>query len=645
MSGISIVSLPEDGDTITVDSVTYEFDINATFTNTQVDISDASTATDAALALYNAQTGASSHMYQFGTELSVHADAAGTAGNSIAMSEPDANEGGSVNNINLSGANLVGGSDSNASPFQVNHASTFGTVSVTNQSGGAINPGDSLRFTLPQANIADADISGTQDTIDMYICDSIGFTYGASPACTGTEVCNDTAINPTTTDATCDETGNTLVPPSDTGGSEDFYVYVQDSHDFAGTGTNLQSYTIANSVPTHDDPELDIHAATLPNSVGYWQFEDGASATSFDDETSNSNDGSCTACPDWTAEGYSGGAYVFNGTNDIITMGSGIESSSDFTLSVWARRDTNGADDIILSQGVSATNNNLLHFGFRSTNVFTCSFWGNDLDTIATYTDTNWHYWTCTYDSDTNTRIIYRDGILVANDTAASDFLGSGGINLGDMGGTYFDGNIDEPHIYDRALTADEISQIYAAYAGAPETNLVSHWSFNDGPDGFAQAMGLGPGGSLNDGSSSTPSVIKDGNVYKMWFAGNDEIDTRILYSTFSDGITWSTPVQALTHNLEGNWDADGIHAPSVLKDGSTYKMWYTGYVSSTTTYRILYTTSTDGINWNTPVQALSNNLDAGDWDDDYAFTPSVLKDGSTYKMWYTGRTASGPYR
>ena len=143
------------------------------------------------------------------------------------------------------------GTGDSGSPFYVNHQSTFGTVTVTDNSNGIIEPGDTLRFTLPNAQIADSDTNPSQDTINMYICSdaTTAFDYSTNTCTNGTLICSDTAVNPTTTDASCDETGNTLVPIPTAHGSDNIKVYVEDNHDFASSGTNQQSYTVSDVEP------------------------------------------------------------------------------------------------------------------------------------------------------------------------------------------------------------------------------------------------------------------------------------------------------------------------------------------------------------------------------------------------------------
>jgi hypothetical protein len=92
--------------------------------------------------------------------------------------------------------------------------------------------------------------------------------------------------------------------------------------------------------------------------------------------------------------------------------------------------------------------------GFRSTNEFTCAFYGNDLNT-AKYTDTDRHHWACTYDVATKNRIIYRDGVQVAptSATTANPYQGSGDLYIGRSGSppTYFKGLVDDVRIYPSA--------------------------------------------------------------------------------------------------------------------------------------------------------------------------------------------------
>jgi len=160
--------------------------------------------------------------------------------------------------------------------------------------------------------------------------------------------------------------------------------------------------------------------------------------------------------------------------------------------------------------------------------------------------------------------------------------------------------------------------------------------------------------------------VIKDGSTYKMWYTGNNG-NYRIYYATSTDGINWTklnntVPAASDTVSTYGriplgsNTKGDDVHVlyPSVIKDGSIYKMWYTA--SDGANYRIYYATSPNGLTWtkyNNDTPAASDTAGtagriplgstAGRGDTSYAFACTVIKDGATYKMWYTGY--NGVYR
>jgi predicted GH43/DUF377 family glycosyl hydrolase len=145
------------------------------------------------------------------------------------------------------------------------------------------------------------------------------------------------------------------------------------------------------------------------------------------------------------------------------------------------------------------------------------------------------------------------------------------------------------------------------------------------------------------------PSVLVDsGTNYRMYFSNHPNAGSSLQFflATSTDaGQSWTcanggSPV--LTNGGAGTWDETRIVSPSVIKDGATYKMWYTGR-NAAGNNAIGYATSGDGISWNkhgtNPVLTGS----AGAWDSQYVREPAVVKVGSTFHMWYSG-TAAWPY-
>ncbi len=156
-------------------------------------------------------------------------------------------------------------------------------------------------------------------------------------------------------------------------------------------------------------------------------------------------------------------ALEFDGVDDHIQVYGVDLVNASFTAAFWARRDSIGQYDLALSQG-SSTPHQGLQLGFRNNNRFTCAFYADDLDTPASYTDTGWHHWACTYDAASGTRTLYRDGVRVAQDTADAAYQGTGPLYICMWvdGRHAYDGALDDVRIYPRALSALEIQALAA---------------------------------------------------------------------------------------------------------------------------------------------------------------------------------------
>jgi len=143
----------------------------------------------------------------------------------------------------------------------------------------------------------------------------------------------------------------------------------------------------------------------------------------------------------------------------------------------------------------------------------------------------------------------------------------------------------------------------------------------------------LGDSGEYDDKYTDSPSVINDGNVYKMWYDGFDGSNIRIHYATSTDGIVWDKHGVVIDIDHTAEADVFYVSKPCVIKDSGIYKMWFNSFEDNV--YRVRYTTSKDGIVWdkNSVVIDFGDLIDIEEGYDIYR--PSVIYDGSIYKMWY----------
>jgi predicted GH43/DUF377 family glycosyl hydrolase len=142
----------------------------------------------------------------------------------------------------------------------------------------------------------------------------------------------------------------------------------------------------------------------------------------------------------------------------------------------------------------------------------------------------------------------------------------------------------------------------------------------------------------------ATPYVISDGFRFDMWYTGknttNPTTPTTILHATSFGNVEWEksyTAVLAASSDSTA-WDSGGVYSPSVLYDGTTYSLWYTGFSKSQSSPQIGFATSTDGINWTR--WALNPIVSPGtgaSWDSAGVEQPSVIQVGQSYLMYYDG--------
>lgn len=138
--------------------------------------------------------------------------------------------------------------------------------------------------------------------------------------------------------------------------------------------------------------------------------------------------------------------------------------------------------------------------------------------------------------------------------------------------------------------------------------------------------------GEWNEHGSYMPSVIYDEGIYKMWFAGDNYLETGVGYATSLDGKSWD--IYNLNPIIKPVYPDKYFSESSVLKENNIYKMWLT-VVKASGESVIHYFTSDDGIKWNKIGEPV---LKPDAWETKHKVAcPNVIKKGSSYLMWYCG--------
>jgi hypothetical protein len=140
------------------------------------------------------------------------------------------------------------------------------------------------------------------------------------------------------------------------------------------------------------------------------------------------------------------------------------------------------------------------------------------------------------------------------------------------------------------------------------------------------------------------PSVISINGHYVMWMTGAVNSTAGIYRADSVNGLNWTisaTPV--LQKGPAGTWDDQSVLYPNVLWNGSAYLMYYVGngdIAPFPNSNRLIgVAISADGTNW---IKYNGNPIithGPGLYDARYTRSPSVIKAGNTYMLWYAGST------
>lgn len=224
--------------------------------------------------------------------------------------------------------------------------------------------------------------------------------------------------------------------------------------------------------------------------AGHWKFNGDAQ-----DSTPYNHDGTVTGAVLTTdPKGQSSKAYDFDGgasTNISVTdsTGSSLDLTTAVTVSAWVNVQTTGTKGIVSKGGAGGNEPN---GPYSLWTIGTTIYWevGDDVNNpsiSSTLTAGTWQHWVGTYSSSSLS--LYRNGVLVAGPTGvvvSSMVQNDNALLFADSTGTVtnLDAFIDDVRIYNRALSAAEITALYNLYDPGPvvsnlQKGLVGHWKFN----------------------------------------------------------------------------------------------------------------------------------------------------------------------
>ncbi len=189
--------------------------------------------------------------------------------------------------------------------------------------------------------------------------------------------------------------------------------------------------------------------------IAHYTFDDGTAA-----DSAGSNNGTLIGGPTPVAGKVGSGALQFDGVDDVVSSGASVNvaSSDQFSYSFWIKApQTSGAP---VSFGIYRA------CGRDGTSI-RCTVDGDSSGsaTVGSVYDNSWHH--IVFINNGNTQTIYKDG--VQGGTASEIKSTQGGVlrmGNGLSSSSFFGGQLDDVRIYDRALTPDEVGQLFTEGGG-----------------------------------------------------------------------------------------------------------------------------------------------------------------------------------
>jgi hypothetical protein len=290
--------------------------------------------------------------------------------------------------------------------------------------------------------------------------------------------------------------------------------------------------------------------------VGYWTF-DGAdiSGTTATDRSGSGNNGTLTNGPT-KAIGKLGQGLSFDGVNDYIGWGAYTTEQTTYTAVLWFKyidASTTGALFFRGDLNTCAYNPSVLIVsGTLNARESGCS--GTGIIGSQALTP-GWHHVAVTRSGQT--AILYFDGVSVATDTSQSTgnfssgyfSVGASSTNGNPPGFEFFNSSIDEVRVYNRALSATEVTSLYdmgkvkldtRPGEDVLEEGLAGYWKLDENTGTSAtDASGNGSTGTLTNGP--TWSTGKIGSA--VTFDGTDDYiemgNVTALNSFYSKIFVW----------------------------------------------------------------------------------------------------------
>ena len=262
--------------------------------------------------------------------------------------------------------------------------------------------------------------------------------------------------------------------------------------------------------------------------VGKWGFDENSASTSTTvyDTSGNNNNGALTNGPTRASSTCKmSNCLSFDGSNDYAVISDPasetLDPTSKYSLSVWLKYATTTSYGFIISKSNGGAGGGYELFrntGSGAIRFSSCDAAGScaggyfDIVTDAGYNDNNWHYVAATAKTNDVAKI-YVDGVLVKSSGTVTQNNVANAFNLligarGAAGASPFNGYIDDVRVYNRALSASEVSNLYNSAVFTRYFYVENVCRTNDSSANISTTTSPCPSGTADDPLTQKATAI-----------------------------------------------------------------------------------------------------------------------------------------
>ncbi|RYZ46139.1 MAG: LamG domain-containing protein, partial [Sphingobacteriales bacterium] len=252
-------------------------------------------------------------------------------------------------------------------------------------------------------------------------------------------------------------------------------------NNFNGSIDDFRYWNIARTVAQIKANLYYPPSASATGLVLWYKMDAGSGSSAVNSATNvPGNNGALVNAPTWVASpiAYAQNSIDLDGLSDMVSIGAPLSNNASFTKEAWVYANENIGNLNLLSSNGSPF---WINAGRLKAGI------GGNIEVITdpgTFPLNTWTHVAVTFDDASNTMRLYRNGTLVATNSAVTLQYSGENMYIGSWQGTmsFFEGRIDEVRIWNVARTALQIQNSRnMEISPAAEANLVSYYTFNQG--------------------------------------------------------------------------------------------------------------------------------------------------------------------